>query len=121
MNPVIDLTNIIAKLYPDAQVFAYQVPENYQKMNKLPLIKTEAVSETNDGYGSDKYRQRRYLVQVMAFLDIKKTEIESFKDEVDRVLEANEFYLSYADEYIDGTYPDVLVLTRQYAITRRKN
>lgn len=121
MNPVIDLTNIISGLYPDSLTYTYKVPEDDQKMNKLPLIKIEAVNDVNESYGSDKYRKRRYNVQVMAFLNIEKTEIEGFKDILDRELESNEFYLTYADEYMDEDYENVIVLTRQYTTTRRKN
>lgn len=121
MTPAVDLkVTILPELFPDAQIFAYRIPENYQKLEMLPILKVEGVNEINESYGSDQYGARSYRVQVMAFLDIETTDIESFNDVIDRGLEAEGYVLVYADDRPHDQYENVQVITRQYNVVKIK-
>lgn len=121
MTPAVDLkVTILPKLFPNAQIFAYRIPENYQKLEMLPMIKVEGVNEVNESYGSDRYGARSYRVQVMAFLDIEETDIEAFNDVLDRGLEVEGYTLAYADDRPHDQYENVQVITRQYNVVKLK-
>lgn len=121
MTPAVDLkVTILPELFPDAQIFAYRIPENYQKLEMLPILKVEGVNEINESYGSDQYGARSYRVQVMAFLDIETTDIEGFNDVIDRGLEAEGYVLVYADDRPHDQYENVQVITRQYNVVKIK-
>lgn len=121
MTPVVELkTRVLPSLFSNANIFAYRIPENYQKLDTLPILKVEGVNEINESYGSDKYGARSYRVQVMAFLDIETTDIEGFNDVIDRGLEAEGYVLVYADDRPHEQFENVQVITRQYAVTKTK-
>lgn len=121
MTPVVELkTRVLPSLFSDANIFAYRIPENYQKLDTLPILKVEGVNEINESYGSDQYGARSYRVQVMAFLDIETTDIEVFNDVIDRGLEAEGYVLVYADDRPHEQFENVQVITRQYAVTKTK-
>lgn len=121
MTPVVELkTRVLPSLFLDANIFAYRIPENYQKLDTLPILKVEGVNEINESYGSDQYGARSYRVQVMAFLDIETTDIEGFNDVIDRGLEAEGYVLVYADDRPHEQFENVQVITRQYAVTKTK-
>ncbi|MEY8498912.1 hypothetical protein [Enterococcus avium] len=121
MNPIVELaTNIIPRLFPEAKTYPYRIPEKYQTLKELPIIKIENITESNGSYGSDKYGSRTYKVQVMAFLDINETDIEAFNDVLDRGLEEKDYFLSYADDRSHQDFVNIQVITRQYQITKLK-
>lgn len=121
MTPAVDLKiTILPELFPNAKIFAYRIPEDYQKLETLPIIKVEGVNEINESYGSDQYGARSYRVQVMAFLDIEETDIEDFNDVLDRGLEAKGYTLAYADDRPHDQYENVQVITRQYNVVKIK-
>lgn len=122
MNPIVEVANeIIEKKMPGVLSFPYKIPEDYQKLKKLPLCKVETVLNRNIGYGSNLYHGRKYHVQVMSFIDINKTDIESFIDELDRLLEKHGYRQIYGEDRPHEKLENVHVLTRQYTTTRRKN
>lgn len=121
MTPVVDLkVNILPMVFPRANIFAYRVPENYQKLDDLPILKIEGVNENNTSYGSNSYGARSYRVQVMAFLDINETDIEEFNDLIDRGLEKQGYTLVYADDRPHDQYDHVQIITRQYNVVKIK-
>jgi len=122
MNPVVELAfEVIQPTFPDASVFAYRIEEDYQKLSKLPVIKVESVNDTNTSYGSNRYLARGYRIQVMAFIDINVTDIEEFKDKLDRSAEKARFFQAYAEDYSHDEIENVHVILRQYTCIRRKN
>lgn len=121
MNPVVEVSNIIEEHLDNVLSFAYNIPENYQKLKELPICKVETVLNKNISYASNKYHGRKYHVQVMSFIDINKTDIESFTDQLDRALEAHGYRQIYGDDRPHEKLKNVQVLTRQYTISRRKN
>ncbi|MGM0240241.1 hypothetical protein [Enterococcus sp. AZ103] len=121
MNPVVKLTGeVLPNIFPTANIFAYRVQDDYEKLSKLPIIKVENVNESNIGYGSNRYSSRNYLIQVMAFLDIQKQDIEQFNDLLDRGVEEYGFFLQYADNRPHEEFKHVQVITRQYSYTKLK-
>lgn len=122
MNPIVELTTgILPTIFPDANIFAYRLQDDYQKLTKLPIIKVENVNESNTGYGSNRYSSRNYQIQVMAFLDIQKQDIEQFNDQLDRGVEKHGFFLQYADDRPHEEFKHIQVITRQYSHTKIKD
>jgi|GEM_PF-2313317 len=121
MNPIVELaTQILPSIFPDAQIHPYRIPEKYQTLEQLPIIKTESITESNGSYGSDRYGSRTYQVQVMAFLDINETDIENFNDVIDRCLEEKGYSLSYAENHPHPEFENVQVIIRHYQVTKLK-
>ncbi|MBV7391053.1 hypothetical protein KUA55_10200 [Enterococcus sp. ALS3] len=121
MNPVVKLTGeILPTIFPTANIFAYRLQDDYEKLSKLPIMKVENVNESNTGYGSNRYSSRSYLIQVMVFLDIQKQDIEKFNDLLDRGVEEHGFFLQYADNRPHEEFKHVQVITRQYSYTKLK-
>ncbi|MDT2660701.1 hypothetical protein P7E02_12535 [Enterococcus hulanensis] len=121
MNPIVELAKqILPSIFPDAQIYPYRIPQKYQTLEELPIIKTENVTESNGSYGSDRYGSRTYQVQVMAFLDINETDIEAFKDVLDRGLEEKHYSLSYAEDHPHQEFEHIQVIVRQYQVTKLK-
>ena len=121
MNPVVELaTSILPGIFPDAKAYPYRIPAKYQTLEEVPIIKTENITESNGSYGSDRYGSRTYRVQVMAFLDINETDIETFNDALDRGLEEKDYSLSYADDHPHQEFENIQVIVRQYLVTKLK-
>lgn len=119
MNPVVELaTQILPEIFPEARTYPYRIPENYQTLEELPIIKIEGVTQKNESYGSDSYGARTYHIQAMVFLDINETDIEEFSDRMDRSLEKNNYSLSYAEDHPHQIFENVQVIVRHYTTTK---
>lgn len=122
MNPIVEVAvDIIEENMTGVMSFPYKIPPDYQKLKELPICKVETVLNKNIGYGSNRYHGRKYHIQIMSFIDINVTDIESFIDELDRLLETNGYRQIYGDDRPHEKLENVHVLTRQYTTTRRKD
>lgn len=124
MTPVAEVAvNILPKIFPEIDsnlFFPYTVPEKYQSLDQVPYFKIENVGETNGTHGSDKYHSRSYRIQVMAFIDLGKTDIEELNDKLDRGMEEADFFQIYGEDRPHSENENIHVLIRQYTHTRRK-
>ncbi|API89434.1 hypothetical protein BKP56_09285 [Marinilactibacillus sp. 15R] len=124
MTPVAEVAvEILPKIFPelvDSPFFGYIVPDRYKSLEEVPYFKIESVGDTNGSHGSNKYHTRSYRIQVMAFIDLNKTDIEDITDRLDRGLETADFFQVYGEDRPHSENEKIQVLTRQYTTTRRK-
>lgn len=124
MSPVAEVAvTILPKTFPDFDpgvFFPYSVTEDYKLNDKLPYFKVESVGDTNGSFGSNQYNSRSYRVQVMAFIDIHKTDIEAMIDQLDRGMESFDYVQTYGEDRPHSENDKVHLLIRQYKTTRRK-
>lgn len=124
MTPVAEVAvEILPRIFPEIDpnlFFPYLVPERYQSFEEVPFFKIENAGETNGSHGSDKYHSRSYRIQVMAFIDIEKTDIEELNDKLDRGMEEAEFFQVYGEDRPHSENKKMHILIRQYTHTRRK-
>ncbi|MBL1224791.1 hypothetical protein [Enterococcus sp. BWR-S5] len=124
MTPVAEVaTVILPMLFPELKkepFFPYTVPERYQSFKEVPYFKIESISDQNTAHGSDKYHSRSYRLQVMAFIDLEKTDIEELTDTLDRGMEESGFIQTYGEDKPHTENKKIHVVIRQYITSRRK-
>ena len=124
MTPIAEVaTSILPKIFPKLKkepFFPYTVPERYQSFKEVPYFKIESISDRNGSHGSDKYNSRSYRLQVMAFIDLEKTDIEELTDTLDRGMENHGFVQTYGEDQPHSENKKIHVVIRQYITSRRK-
>lgn len=124
MTPTAEIAvSLLPTIFPELKgepFFAYNIPEEYQQLKKLPLFKVSSVGETNGSFGSDQYNSRTYRIQIMVFINIESTDIEQLNDLLDRGLEKHGFIQVYGEDRPHTENEKIHILIRQYTHTRRK-
>lgn len=102
-------------IVPRNKVYLYNIPEDMQRLETMPIIRINHITSSATVYSSNELNMTRERFQVQYFFDDNDDrDIEGMISDIDKVLRDNGFYYSNGYDSYDPDLDGVLTVTRQY-------
>lgn len=102
-------------IVPRNKVYLYNIPEDMQRLETMPVIRINHITSSATVYSSNELNMTRERFQVQYFFDDNDDrDIEGMISDIDEVLRDNGFYYSNGYDSYDPDLDGVLTVTRQY-------
>lgn len=102
-------------IVPRNKVYLYNIPEDMQRLETMPIIRINHITSSATVYSSNELNMTRERFQVQYFFDDNDDrDIEGMISNIDEVLRDNGFYYSNGYDSYDPDLNGVLTVTRQY-------
>lgn len=102
-------------IVPRNKVYLYNIPEDMQRLETMPIIRINHITSSATVYSSNELNMTRERFQVQYFFDDNDDrDIEGMISDIDSVLRDNGFYYSNGYDSYDPDLDGVLTVTRQY-------
>ncbi|WWT40104.1 hypothetical protein [Staphylococcus phage PT94] len=102
-------------IVPRNKVYLYNIPEDMQRLETMPIIRINHITSSATVYSSNELNMTRERFQVQYFFDDNDDrDIEGMISDIDKVLRDNGFYYSNGYDSYDPDLNGVLTVTRQY-------
>lgn len=102
-------------IVPRNKVYLYNIPEDMQRLETMPIIRINHITSSATVYSSNELNMTRERFQVQYFFDDNDDrDIEGMISDIDEVLRDNGFYYSNGYDSYDPDLDGVLTVTRQY-------